>query len=157
MIKKIISLIFIAQLVFSCGFTPILKNLDNQNTSLTYYEISPENSYIARQVLSTQLKSLNKNEAKFLTKIRVLENESAVNVTSSGSVDEYKIEILINFETFEVSSGDLLFKSQSRGFANYDSTNSEYTNSLVKKEALERALIGGIQLMNIVIQSKTAE
>jgi len=157
MIKKIINLIFISQLVLSCGFTPTLKSLDGENSALTYYEIDPSNSYIARQILSSQLVSLNKSEAKFLTKVRVLENESAVNVTSSGSVDEYKIEILINFETFEVSSGDLLFKSQSRGFANYDSTNSEYTNSLVKKEALERALIGGIQLMNIVIQSKTAE
>ena len=157
MIKKFISLIFITQLVFSCGFTPILKNLDNQNTSLTYYEINPENSYAARQVLSTQLKSLNKNEAKFLTKVRVLENESAVNVTSSGSVDEYKIEVLVNFEIFNISTNSLLFKSQSRGFANYDATNSEYTNSQVKKEALQRALIEGIQLMNIVIQSKIAE
>jgi hypothetical protein len=157
MIKKIISLIFIAQLLISCGFTPILKNLDNQNTSLTYYEINPENSYIARQVLSTQLKSLNKNEAKFLTKVRVLENESAVNVTSSGSVDEYKVEVLVNFEIFNVSSNSLLYKSQSRGFANYDATNSEYTNSLVKKEALERALTEGIQLMSIIIQSKIAE
>ena len=157
MIKKIISLIFIAQLVFSCGFTPILKNLDNQNASLTYYEINPENSYAARQILSTQLKSLNKNEAKFLTKVRVLENESAVNVTSSGSVDEYKIEVLVNFEIFNISTNSLLIKSQSRGFANYDATNSEYTNSLVKKEALERALTEGIQLMNIIIQSKIAE
>jgi len=155
--KKIIGLIFITQLVFSCGFTPILKNLDNQNTSLTYYEISPENSYIARQVLSSQLKSLNNNEAKFLTKVRVLENESAVNVTTSGSVDEFKVEVLVNFEIFNISNNDLLFKSQSRGFANYDVSNSEYTNSLVKKEALERALTEAIQLMNIVIQSKIAE
>ena len=157
MIKKFISLIFITQLVFSCGFTPILKNLDNQNTSLTYYEINPENSYTARQVLNTQLKSLNKNEAKFLTKVRVLENESAVNITASGSVDEYKIEVLVNFEIFNISTNSLLFKSQSRGFANYDATNSEYTNSQVKKEALQRALIEGIQLMHIVIQSKIAE
>ena len=157
MIKKIIEFILLSQLIISCGFTPTLKSLDSENSALTYYVIDPENSYIARQVLSSQLKNLDKNKAKFLTKVRILENESAVNITSSGSVDEYKIEVLINFETFNISSGDLLFKSQSRGFANYDSTNSEYTNSLVKKEALERALIGGIQLMNIVIQSKTAE
>ena len=92
-----------------------------------------------------------------MTKVRVLENESAVNVTSSGSVDEYKIEVLVNFEIFNISTDSLLFKSQSRGFANYDATNSEYTNSLVKKEALERALIEGIQLMNIIIQSKITE
>ena len=157
MIKKFISLLFISQLVLSCGFKPTLKNFDNQNNSLVYYEINPENSYAARQVLSSQLKNLDKNKAKFLTKVRISENESAVNITSSGSVDEYKIEVLINFETFNISSGDLLFKSQSRGFANYDSTNSEYTNSLVKKEALNRALTEGIQLMSIVVQSKITE
>ena len=157
MIKKIISLIFIAQLLISCGFTPILKNLDNQNTTLTYYEINPENSYIVKQALSSQLKNLNKNEATFLTKVRVLENESAVNVTSSGSVDEYKIEVLVNFEIFNISTNSLLFKSQSRGIANYDATNSEYTNSQVKKGALERALTEAIQLMKIIIQSKIAE
>ena len=51
----------------------------------------------------------------------------------------------------------LCITSQSRGFANYDVSNSEYTNSLIKKEALERALIEGIQLMNIIIQSKITE
>ena len=157
MMKKIIGLILITQLVLSCGFTPTLKSLDSENSTLTYYEIDPENSYIARQVLNSQLVSLNKSEVNFLTKVKVLENESAVNVTSSGSVDEYKIEILINFETFDILSGDLLFKSQSRGFANYDSTNSEYTNSLVKKEALKLALTEAIQLMSVIIQSKISK
>ena len=157
MIKKIIEFILLSQLIISCGFTPTLKSLDSENSALTYYEIDPSNSYIARQILSSQLVSLNKSEAKFLTKVRVLENESAVNVTSSGSVDEYKIEVLVNFEIFNISTNSLMFKSQSRGFANYDATNSEYTNSLVKKEALERALTEGIQLMNIIIQSKIAE
>ena len=86
-----------------------------------------------------------------------MEKESAVNVTSSGSVDEYKIEVLVNFEIFNILGDTLLFKSQSRGFANYDVSSSEYTNSLVQKEALERALTEGIQLMNIVIQSKITE
>ena len=157
MMKKIIGLILLSQLIISCGFTPTLKNLDNQNNAVTYYEINPENSYLARQVLNSQLKNLDKNEAKFLTKVRILEKESAVNVTSSGSVDEYKIDVLVNFEIFNLSSDTLLFKSQSRGFANYDVSNSEYTNSLVQKEALERALIDGIQLMNIIIQSKITE
>ena len=43
-----------------------------------------------------------------MTKVRVIENESAVNVTSSGSVDEYKIEVLINFEIFDISNDVML-------------------------------------------------
>ena len=157
MIKKIIGLTLLLHLIISCGFTPTLKNLGNENSELNYYVISPDNSYLARQVLKAQLKNLDKNEAKFLTKVKILEKESAVNVTSSGSVDEYKIEVLVNFEIFNILGDTLLFKSQSRGFANYDVSSSEYTNSLVQKEALERALTEGIQLMNIVIQSKITE
>ena len=118
MTKKIIGLVLLLQLIISCGFTPTLKNLESENSALTYYAISPDNSYLARQVLKSQLKNLDKNEAKFLTKVRILEKESAVNVTSSGSVDEYKIEVLVNFEIFNILGDTLLFKSQSRGFAN---------------------------------------
>ena len=47
-----------------------------------------------------------------------------------------------------------IFDSQTRGFANYDVSNSEYTNTLVQKDALKKALTNGIQLMNIIVQSK---
>ena len=157
MIKKILILIFISQLLFTCGFKPTYKILEDKKNINIYYEIEPNSSYIARQVLSSQLQNIEKSAAEFITKIKVLEKESAVNVKSSGSVDEYKIEVLISFEIFNMANNILLFKSQSRGFANYDVSNSEYTNSLVQKEALESALTEGIQLMSIIVQSKVAE
>jgi hypothetical protein len=73
---------------------------------------------------------------------------------SSGAVSEYRVEILINFEIFRIESDDLIYKSQSRGFANYDISNSEYNNKLLKKEALKQALSDGMKLMNIIVQSK---
>jgi len=157
MLKLFISIVFISQLTLACGFTPTLKNSNDQNNSLVYYEINPENSYTARKMLNTNLQSVDKDKAKFLTKITVKEEESAVNVESSGSVNEYKIEVLINFEIFDMINNVMLLASQSRGFENYDVSSSEYTNSLIQKEALERALIEGIQLMNIIIQSKITE
>ena len=157
MLKLFISIVFISQLTLACGFTPTLKNLDNQNNSLVHYEISPESSYTARKILNTNLQSVDKDKAKFVTKINVTEKESAVNVESSGSVNEYKIEVLINFEIFDILNNVMLLVSQSRGFENYDVSSSEYTNSLVQKEALERALIEGIQLMDIIVQSKITE
>ena len=157
MMKKIIGLILLSQLIITCGFTPTLKNLDNQHNAQVYYEINSANSYIARQLLISMLQNIEKEEARFLTKIDIMEKESAVNVNSSGSVDEYKIEVLISFEIFDIIEEVELFSSQSRGFANYDVSLSEYTNSLVRKEALESALTQGIQLMNIIIQSKVNE
>jgi len=154
MIKKFINLIVISQLLISCGFTPILKDTKDTNNTLVYYEIDPSSSYQARQLLSSTFINLEKDQAKFITKVNIIESESAVNIESSGSVNEYKIEILVNFKIFEIKTNSIVFESQSRGFANYDVSNSEYTNTLVKQDALNKALTNGIQLMNIVVQSK---
>ena len=154
MIKKFVSLIFIFQLLVACGFTPILKDTKDINNTLVYYEIDPSSSYQARQLLSSTFINLKKDQAKFITKVSIIESESAVNIESSGSVNEYKIETLINFKIFEIKTNSIVFESQSRGFANYDVSDSEYTNTLVKREALEKALTDGIQLMNIIVQSK---
>ena len=153
MIKKFISLIFIFQLLVACGFTPILKDTKDTNNTLVYYEIDPSSSYQARQLLSSTFINL-KDQAKFITKVNIIESESAVNIESSGSVNEYKIEILVNFKIFEIKTNSIVFESQSRGFANYDVSNSEYTNTLVQQDALNKALTNGIQLMNIIVQSK---
>jgi len=157
MIKKILILIFISQLLIACGFTPTYKTSKSQKNINIYYEIEANTSYLARQILNSQIQNLEKNQAEFITRIKITERELAVNVNPSGSVDEYKVEVLINFEIFKSESDLLLYKSQSRGFANYDVSNSEYTSTLLKKEALERALTEGVQLMNIIIQSKVTE
>ena len=154
MIKKFICLIVIFQLTISCGFTPILKDTKDTNNTLVYYEIDPSSSYQARQLLSSTFINLEKDQAKFITKVNIIESESAVNIESSGSVNEYKIEILVNFKIFEIKTNSIVFESQSRGFANYDVSNSEYTNTLVQQDALNKALTNGIQLMNIIVQSK---
>ena len=73
---------------------------------------------------------------------------------SSGVVSEYRVEILINFKIFHIKSNDLIYESQSRGFANYDMSNSEYNNKLLKKDALKQALSDGMRLMNIIVQGK---
>ena len=157
MIKKVLILIFISQILLACGFTPTYKVLNNVKNVKVHYEIDSNNSYEARRTLNTLVQNVNRDKVKFITKVNIKENESAVNVNSSGSVNEYKIEVLINFEIFKIEDELSFYKSQSRGFANYDVSDSEYTNTLVKKDALERALTEGIQLMKIIVQSKFNE
>tara|TARA_Y100000389_G_scaffold180917_1_gene196116 strand:+ start:527 stop:997 length:471 start_codon:yes stop_codon:yes gene_type:complete len=154
MIKKLLNIIFIFHAVTSCGFTPILKDTNDVNNAVVYYEIDQSNSYQSRQILDSVFINLEKDKAKFVAKVNISEAESAVNIESSGSVNEYKIEVLISFKIYEIETNNMIFKSQTRGFANYDVSNSEYTNTLVRKNALEKALTNGIQLMNIIVQSK---
>ena len=154
MMKKILFLFFGLQLLVNCGYTPVLKVTEYQNNTLVTYEINPNNSYEARQTLNSTFQNLSDEKTAFITKVNIIEKESAVNVMSSGAVSEYRVEILINFEIFRIESDDLIYKSQSRGFANYDISNSEYNNELLKKEALKQALLDGMKLMNIIVQSK---
>ena len=154
MIKKLIGIIFIFYIVISCGFTPILKDSIDTNNVIVYYEIDSSSSYQARQLVNSAFINLEKDKAKFVTKVNIIETESAVNIESSGSVNEYKIEVLINFKIFEIETNTKIFDSQTRGFANYDVSSSEYTNTLVQRDALKKALTDGIQLMNIIVQSK---
>ena len=53
MIKKTIGLIFILQIIISCGFTPILKDTKYTESTLVYYEVDPSSSYQARQLLNS--------------------------------------------------------------------------------------------------------
>lgn len=145
---------FVLQLLVACGFTPILKDVTESNNALVYYEIDPSSSYHARQILSSKFINLEKDRSKFITKVYITETESAVNIESSGSVNEYKIEILINFKIYEIETNNMIFESQTRGFANYDASSSEYANTLAQQDALEKALTDGIQLMNIIVQSQ---
>ena len=155
MLKKLFILIFISQLFLGCGFTPIYMVTNEQNISnLVFYKVNEDTSYTIRQILNEELIDIDKNKAEFIIELNVIEKVSPVNVLSSGSVSEYKIEVLITFKIMSSNDKLIIYESQSRGFANYDVNNSEYNNTLVKNEALKNAITDATQLMNILIRSK---
>ena len=155
MIKKIIIILSVLQFIVSYGFTPTLKMKDSlQNDAKLYYQ-TEDTSYLARDVLKDILKGADKNEADYFLKLNVAESEQAVNIESDGSVVEYRVEALIQYELY--NSEKLIYKSQSRGLANYDVSSSEYTNNLVRNEALKTAISQAAQLMDIMVQSKISE
>ena len=157
MIKIIIVFIFIFQFLVSCGFSPALKVVDDvKNNAKLYYEIK-DSSYNARDNIRNILKSESKDEANYLVQLQIIETETAVNIESNGSVVEYRVEALIEYKLLFESDSSLIDSGQTRGFANYDVSSSEYTNALVKKEAEKTAIREALQLMNIVIQSKLNE
>ena len=155
MIKKIIIVLSVLQFIASCGFTPTLKMKDSLQNDVKLYYQTDNTSYLARDVLKDIIKGADKNEADYFLKLNVAESESAVNIESDGSVVEYRVEALIQYELY--NSEKLIYKSQSRGLANYDVSSSEYTNNLVRNEALKTAISQAAQLMDIMVQSKISE
>ncbi|MDA9591970.1 hypothetical protein N9R78_02795 [Pelagibacteraceae bacterium] len=155
MIKKTFSIIIVSLILTSCGFTPTYKISENAlRGSFVKYEFNKDNSYEIRQILSKNLINADKSSAKYIIDISVDETETAVNILSSGSVSKYRVESLINFQINEIETNKIIYKSRTRGFSNYDVSNSEYTNKLLKENALTSSLTEAIQLMNVIINSK---
>ncbi len=157
MLIKKFCIVLICLIFFSCGFTPSLKveGLNTANSTI-HYKIE-NSSYIARDTLRTFLKNSDQNEAQYILYINVTESESAVNIGADGSVLEYKIEVLIEYEIIDNNSGMLIHESQSRGFSNYDVSSSEYSTELVKQEAIKIAINQAAQLMKIMAQSQISK
>tara|TARA_X000000368_G_C23020654_1_gene707798 strand:+ start:854 stop:1336 length:483 start_codon:yes stop_codon:yes gene_type:complete len=157
MFKRIYLIILILQFIIACGFTPTLKVSEENNSSpKIYYEVQI-GSYIAKQTLNKYLKNIAEEESKYTLSIDINETESAVNIRSDGSVVEYRVEASIIYQLIDTKNSELIYSSQSRGFSNYDVSNSEYTNTLVKNEALKTAINDAAQLMSIMVQSKISE
>ena len=157
MFKIILSIVFAFHIFISCGFTPSLKMIDeNEKSNNVYYEIV-NSSLEARESLRNYFKNINKNEAQYITYVQITEDESAVNIASNGSVLEYKVEVLIKYKIIKKDNSNVIHESQSRSFANYDVSTSEYNNNLVRNEALKTAITEAAQLMNIMVESKISE
>ena len=157
MIKKILLFIIFFQFITNCGFTPTLKTFDDSQTpSDVFYQVE-SGSYLARQTFRTLFKNIDKSKANYIAKINITESESAVNILSNGSVSEYKVEVLFKYKLVYADRNELIQDSLTRGFANYDVSSSEYTNNLVKNEALKTAINEATQLMSIKIKSKISK
>lgn len=153
--KSFFTLIVISFLIVSCGFTPTYKLSNNSLIIPTImYEINEDNSYATRQMLSKNLLSTNINKAEYVVKILVDEIETAINIQSSGSVNKYRVETIVNFEIFTINAKEPFYKSKTRGFSKYDVSESEYSNKLLKENALKAALSEAVQLMGVIVGSK---
>ena len=157
MFRKEFCIILIFLIFTSCGFTPSLKVKElNLSSTKIHYKIE-NSSYIARDTLRAFFKNTDQKEAQYVININVIESDSAVNIGTDGSVLEYKIEVLIGYEIIDNKTGELIHKSQSRGFSNYDVSNSEYSTELVKQDAIKVAINQAAQLMDIMTQSQISK
>ena len=157
-IIKLALIIFTSTLLINCGFKPTYKISENEiNQTLVLYSIENDATYETRQVVNNNLMNSNAGDAEFKVKLNVTEKEVAVNVKSDGSVSEYRIEALIVFNIMKVKDKELIYSAKTQGFANYDVSSSEYTNTQLRKNALESAVLEAIQLVRILVQSKINE
>ena len=66
---------------------------------------------------------------------------------------KYRIEIEINYQLIQLNSGDVISEGTTRGFAQYDTVDSEIINEDTRKSMTKIAAKNALQIMSSRIQS----
>ena len=74
-------------------------------------------------------------------------------INTNGTVAKYRIEIEINYQLIQLDSGDVISEGTTRGFAQYDTVDSEVSNEDTRKSMTKIAAKNALQIMSSRIQS----
>ena len=142
MIKKIlIYAIFI--LIVSCGFQPMLKEMDNTNIKIKKIDFIGENE-INYQIKNTLGLVEEPNSNGLLITLSTKENTTVVNKNNSGVTTEEKLTISVNLTITDNDKNNLLTEQIS------ESARFQLSSNSVDDESEKNNILGN--LINIVSQ-----
>ena len=149
---KFFTSIFILVIFTSCGFKPIYKLSDNNQSSTEYY------IEITNQVSREIVEEINENifqdrSQKYKALLTIHEDLTPLIVNTNGTIAKYRIEIEIKYELLQEDINEIISEGTTRGFAQYDVVESEIENEDMKKSMTKIATKNAIQLMTSRIQS----
>ena len=146
--KKILFIIFIPFLVFSCGYEPMFKNLKNLNFELTIENFSGDEE--VNRLINSKLKNYSTNEAG-AKNYNVNYNSNYKKITiakdTKGNASEYMIQINVKFI---ISSGG--FKKE---FTYTESFNMKSIDDILKEQDYEKTIKDN--LIKIIIRKLTLQ
>ena len=142
MIKKIlIHAIFI--LIVSCGFQPMLKEMDNTNIKIKKIDFIGENE-INYQIKNTLGLVEEPKSNGLLITISTKENTTVVNKNNSGVTTEEKLTISVNLTITDNDKNNLLTEQIS------ESARFQLSSNSIDDESEKNNILGN--LINIVSQ-----
>lgn len=150
--SKLLATLAIFLIFFGCGFKPIYK-ITSDDVDLDGYSVEVANQVsreIIEEVNSTIVQSENQ---KFKAILKIYEDLTPLIVNTNGTVAKYRIEIEIAYELIEIDVDETISTGTTRGFAQYDVTESEIINEDTRKRMSKIATKNAIQIMASRIQS----
>jgi hypothetical protein len=154
-IKKMIRyLIIILVLLFinNCGFKPI-HQITETDSNFSNYTVEVQNS-VSREIIDELNASfIADGEINYKAVISVNEDLNPLIINTNGTVAKYRIEIEINYQLIQLDSGDVISEGTTRGFAQYDTVDSEVSNEDTRKSMTKIAAKNAFQIMSSRIQS----
>ena len=153
---KFFTSIFILVIFTSCGFKPIYKLSDNNQSSSEYY------IEITNQVSREIVEEINENifqdrNQKYKALLTIHEDLTPLIVNTNGTIAKYRIEIEIKYELLQEDINEIISEGTTRGFAQYDVVDSEIENEDMKKSMTKIATRNALQIMTSRIQSRISE
>ena len=151
MIKNLI-IILVLLFVNNCGFKPI-HQITETDSNFSNYTVEVKNS-VSREIIDELNTSFTTDgEINYKAVISVNEDLNPLIINTNGTVAKYRIEIEINYQLIQLDSGDVITEGTTRGFAQYDTVESEISNEDTRKSMTKIAAKNALQTMSSRIQS----
>ena len=150
--SKFLATLAVFFIFLGCGFKPIYK-MTSDDASIDGYSVEVTNQ-VAREIIEEVNSTIVQSEdQKYKALLTIHEDLTPLIVNTNGTVAKYRIEIEIKYELLQIDSGEVISTGTTRGFAQYDVTDSEIVNEDTRKSMTQIATKNAIQLMTSRIQS----
>ena len=151
MIKNLI-IILVLLFINNCGFKPI-HQITETDSNFSNYTVEVQNS-VSREIIDELNASFTADEEiNYKAVISVNEDLNPLIINTNGTVAKYRIEIEINYQLIQLDSGDVITEGTTRGFAQYDTVDSEVSIEDTRKSMTKIAAKNALQIMSSRIQS----
>ena len=150
--SKLVATLAIFCIFLSCGFKPIYK-ITSDDIDLNGYSVEVVNQ-VSREIIDEVNSTIVQDEnQKFKALINIYEDLTPLIVNTNGTVAKYRIEIEIAYKLIQIDVDETISTGTTRGYAQYDVTESEIVNEDTRKHMTKIATKNAIQIMTSRIQS----
>ena len=150
--SKLLATLAIFFIFLGCGFKPIYK-ISSDDVNLDGYSVEVVNQ-VSREIIEEVNSTIFQGEnQKYKVLLNIYEDLTPLIVNTNGTVAKYRIEIEIVYELIEIDIDETISTGTTRGYAQYDVTESEIVNEDTKKHMSKIATKNAIQIMTSRIQS----
>ena len=150
--SKLLATLAIFFIFLGCGFKPIYK-ISSDDVNLDGYSVEVVNQ-VSREIIEEVNSTIFQGEnQKYKVLLNIYEDLTPLIVNTNGTVAKYRIEIEIVYELIEIDIDETISTGTTRGYAQYDVTESEIVNEDTKKHMTKIATKNAIQIMTSRIQS----
>ena len=150
--SKLLATLAIFFIFLGCGFKPIYK-ISSDDVNLDGYSVEVVNQ-VSREIIEEVNSTIFQDEnQKYKVLLNIYEDLTPLIVNTNGTVAKYRIEIEIEYKLIEIDIDEIISTGTTRGFAQYDVTESEIVNEDTRKHMTKIATKNAIQIMTSRIQS----